>query len=84
MHMKKRFIFALGVIAAMVAVTSCGDEDEPSDGNTCSCQEFDSDTNQYVGSSEIDPQQFGVSSCSDLTDHFNEFTQGTYISCHKS
>lgn len=80
--MKKRLMFALGLIACVAAFTSCGDDDdEPGYSNTCSCQEYDSDTNEYLGSSQLDPSSFNQSSCSQLANHLNNFTQGTYITC---
>lgn len=80
--MKKRFMFTLGLIAAIAAFSACSDDDEPKNGKTCTCQEFDADTNQYIGSSQIDPSSFNASSCAALANHFNQFAIDTYVTCH--
>lgn len=82
MRMKKRFFFALGVIVAMAAFSSCSkDKDDEPGSKSCTCKEYDAETNAYVSSSNIDPSSFNQSSCSGLANHLNEFTDDTYISC---
>lgn len=80
MRMKKRILFALGVIVAMAAFTACSDDDEPSS-KSCTCKEYDADTNSYIGSSNLDPGSFNQSSCSALAKHLNQFTIDTYVTC---
>ena len=74
----KKFIFVLALVTSMAVFTACKDDD---DSKTCSCKEYDLYTNEYIGSSEIDPSSFNASNCHDLANHLNQFAIDTYISC---
>ncbi len=73
--MKKRFLFALGIImtASCMSLSSCGDDDEePQNNNMCTCTERD----LYTGESAtqtINPSTYAVGSCSELAEKFNSY-----------
>lgn len=86
--MKKRMLFALGIVitAACMGLTSCGDdddEDEPSR-TTCTCKEFDGDTNRLITTkTDIDTNSYSVSSCSELEDKLDDVMNGEfYYDCY--
>ena len=82
--MKKRFLFALGIVltAACLGLSSCGDDDDDEPSNTCTCTEYDSYKGTYT-TKEIDPSTFGESNCSDLADKFNSYEdEDIVMSCH--
>lgn len=79
--MKKRFLFALGIVltAASFGLTSCGDDDdEPK--TMCTCSEYDPyDGKTYT--QQVDPATFAVSNCAELADKFNSYDTETYMTC---
>ena len=81
--MIKKLYFLMAIVVSvgcLCGLSACGDDDEPSS-KSCTCQEYDADTNIYTGSSNLDPGSFNQSSCSALANHLNQFTTDTYITC---
>lgn len=85
--MKKRMLFALGIVitTACLSLTSCGDDDddEPSR-TTCTCKEYDGDTNKLVTTkNDIDANSYSVSSCSELEEKLDAVMNGEfYYDCY--
>lgn len=79
--MKKRFLFALGIVltAACFGLTSCGDDDDEPQ-TMCTCSEYDPyDGKTYT--QQLDPATFATSSCAELGEKLNSYDTDTQISC---
>lgn len=79
--MKKRVFLTMMIAVCAVGafLASCDKDDD----TTCTCDRFDADTNCKTGTSQFDPQDYGVSRCRDLADVMDRMSAGDYYyTCH--
>lgn len=78
--MKKYILCAILLTVTGGAVfTSCsGDDDEPSNGKTCTCQRKDPETGKIDGTMKAQPSSYGVNTCKELAQLMAELSDGYY------
>ncbi len=71
----------IAVCAAGAFIVSCDKDDNET--STCTCDRFDASTGRKNATSQFNPQDYGVSRCSDLADVMDRISAGDYYyTCH--